>query len=130
MDFKKPLTSFLTTFLVDSVHSFTGSFYHSTHSGILLQELLSFILFIFLSKKTFQLTFMWLCKCKYICRYVSMQVFIYIVMFVLPTSQNLLCAYFNGSILAHTLDPDIVPQKKSLLGESLKFLNTIFKHHL
>ena len=42
-----------------------------------------FVCFV-LSKKTFQLIFMWLCECMYIC----MQVCIYIVMFVVPTSFN------------------------------------------
>ena len=52
-------------------------------------------------------------------------------MFVLPTSQNPLCGYFNDEAfwLIHQKDLDIVPQKKSLLGETLKF-NTIFKHQI
>ena len=57
--------------------------------------------------------FMWLGKCKYIC----MQVWIYVVIFVLPTSYNALHRYTNDvTIQLHEKDPDIVAQKVSLLG--------------
>ena len=77
--------------ILDGQCSSIGSFCPSTYSVILLQQSLNFILLVFVSKKTFKLIFMRLCKCKYICVLVC----IYVVMFVLPTSQNLLCGYFN-----------------------------------
>ena len=53
---------------------------------------------------------MWLYNCKCIC----MQVCIYVVMFVLPTSQNPLYGYINGeTIQLHQKDPDVVSQKIS-----------------
>ena len=59
-------------------------------------------------------SFMWLGKCKYIC----IQVCIYKVMFVLPTSCNALYRYTNdGTIQLHEKDPDIITQKVSLLGQ-------------
>ena len=51
----------------------------------------NFFLF-FLSKNTFQVNFMWLCKCKYIC----MQVCIYVNMFLLPTFHNILMMKFSS----------------------------------
>ena len=109
---------------MDSVHSFIGSFYHTTYSDFI--AVTTQFYFVFLNKKTFQLIFMWLWKCKYIC----VQVCIYVVMLVLPTPQNALCGYFNEEVfqLIHQRNLDIVPQKKFLFGKSLKFLNTIFKH--
>ena len=102
---------------MNSLYSFIGSFYHSTHSAILLQQPVSFIL-LFLSKKTSQLKFMQLCKYKYI----YMQVCIYVVMFVLPISHNLLQGYFNDEAYQlHQKDPDIVSQKNSLFGAYSKF---------
>ena len=58
---------------MESVHSFFGS---SIHFVILLQQPLSFILFF--SEKTFELIFMRLCKCNYICMYIGiMQLCLY-----------------------------------------------------
>ena len=51
----------------------------------------NFFLF-FLSKNTCQVNFIWLCKCKYIC----MQVCIYVVMFLLPTFHNILMMKFSS----------------------------------
>ena len=47
-----------------------------------------------------------------------MYVGIYVVMFVLPASQNPLRRYFNDEAFQpiHQKDPDTVPQKKSLGG--------------
>ena len=102
---------------MDGRHSFSGNSYHSTHSVILSQQPLSFILFFF-SEKTFQLIFMWLHKCKYIC----MQICNYVVMFVIPTSHNPLQGYFNGETLQlHQKVPDIVSQTISLFGAYGKF---------
>ena len=67
----------------------------------------------FLSKNTFIVNFMWLWKCKYIC----MQVCIYVVMFVLPRSHNPCQIYFNNEAFQlQQKDPDIVSQKNSLFG--------------
>ena len=82
---KNLFNNLFNSILDDSLHSFIGNFYHSSHFAIFSEQPLKFIL-LFLSKKTFIVNFMWLWKFKYIC----MQVFIYVVMFSLPASHNLL----------------------------------------
>ena len=90
--------------LVVSIFPPTLRFCCSNHSSLFCY---------FLSKNTFIVNFMWLWKCKYIC----MQVCIYVVMFVLPRSHNPCQRYFNNEALQlHQKDPDIVSQKISLFG--------------
>ena len=104
---------------MDSVHSFIGIFYHSTHSAILLQLPLSFFfVFFFNARIYFNLV---LCGCTnvstYVCRYVSMW-----VMFILPTLHNPLKGYFSDEAFQlHHKDLDTNSQKISLLWAYGKF---------
>ena len=87
-----------------SIIPLTLRFCRSNHSNLFCY---------FQVKKTLQVNFIWLCKCKYIC----MQVCIYVVTFLLPISHNLLEEYFNDEVFQlHQKDPDIVSQKISLFG--------------
>ena len=85
--------------------SFIGNLYYSTLSDFVVVTTLSII-------------FMWLCECKYI----WMQVWIYVVMFVLPRSHNPRQRYFNNEAFQLIQkDPDIVSQEISLFGAYGKF---------
>ena len=85
--------------------SFIGNFYYSTLSD-------------FVAVTTLSIIFMWLCECKYI----WMQVWIYVVMFVLPRSHNPRQRYFNNEAFQLIQkDPDIVSQEISLFGAYGKF---------
>ena len=91
------LTTFLTKSLMGS--SFIGNFYYSTLSD-------------FVAVTTLSIIFMWLCECKYI----WMQICIYVVMFVLPRYHNPQQRYFNNEAFQLIQkDPDIVSQEISLL---------------
>ena len=85
--------------------SFIGNFYYSTLSD-------------FVAVTTLSIIFMWLCECKYI----WMQVWIYVVMFVLPRSHNPRQRYFNNEAFQLIQkDPDIVSQEISLLEHMVNF---------
>ena len=78
---------------------FMGNLYYSTLSDFVVVTTLSII-------------FMWVCEYKYI----WMQVWIYVVMFVLPRSHNPRQRYFNNEAFQLIQkDPDIVSQEISLL---------------
>ena len=84
--------------------SFIGNFYYSTLSDFVAVATLSNI-------------FMWLCECKYI----WMQICIYVVMFVLPRSHNPRQRYFNNEALQLIQkDPDVVSQETFLLEHMVK----------
>ena len=85
--------------------SFIGNFYYSTLSD-------------FVAVTTLSVIFMWLCECKYI----WMQICIYVVMFVLPRSHNQCQRYFNNEAFQLIQkDPDVVSQETSLFGAYGKF---------
>ena len=84
---------------------FMGNLYYSTLSDFVVVTTLSII-------------FMWVCEYKYI----WMQVWIYVVMFVLPRSHNPRQRYFNNEAFQLIQkDPDIVSQEISLFGAYGKF---------
>ena len=79
--------------------SFIGNSYYSTLSD-------------FVAVTTLSIIFMWLCECKYI----WMQICIFVVMFVLPRSHKPRQRYFNNKAFQLIQkDPDIVSQEISLL---------------
>ena len=63
--FKTFLTTFLIQFLMDSIHSLSGSSHHFTHSTNFVALTTHF--YFVLMEKTFQFIFMWFWKNKYIC---------------------------------------------------------------
>ena len=84
--------------------SFIGNFYYSTLSD-------------FVAVTTLSIIFMWLCECKYI----WMQIYIYVVMFVLPRSHNPRQRYFNNEAFQLIQkDPDVVSQEIFLLEHMVK----------
>ena len=85
--------------------SFIGNFYYSTLSD-------------FVAVTTLSIIFMWLCECKYI----WMQICIYVVMFVLPRSHNPCQRCFNNEAFQLIQkDRDIVSQEISLFRAYGKF---------
>ena len=85
--------------------SFIGNFYYSTLSD-------------FVAVTTLSVIFMWLCECKYI----WMQICIYVVMFVLPRSHNPRQRYFNNEAFQLIQKyPDIVSREISLLEHMVNF---------
>ena len=113
-------------FLMNGIHSFSGSSYHSTHiCPFAICHSNYLVLFYFLSKdisnissqKTFEPIFLGLSVCKYVC----MQVCICVVMIALPASQNPLGVFNDEAFQLHQKGLNIVSQKSILFVACGKF---------